>query len=146
MCNKTNKRVIMNSDFWDNVCLLQDPNQSLQCSNRVKKTWKNLRMDGQPVGNEICYYLHTCWPLTTIHVTSKINSDANVKNREKECGSKIININYFPLFICANICEYVARRYLIHTTDDRRRRYVLPTHKLSSVSQATGWQDWRSCV
>jgi hypothetical protein len=31
-----------------------------------------------------------------------------------------------------------VRRYLIHTTDDRRRRYVFPTHKLSSVSQATG--------
>jgi len=32
--------MIMDSDFWDNVCLLQDRNQLLQCRNRVKKTQK----------------------------------------------------------------------------------------------------------
>jgi len=40
-------------------------------------------------------------------VTSKRNSDANIKNQEVESGSNIIIIIFSLLFIYANICEYI---------------------------------------
>ena len=58
-------------------------------------------------------------------MTSKRNSDANIKNREVKIGSKSIIINFASFFTCANICMDV-RRCLTHTTDGHTRRYVLP--------------------
>ena len=62
--------MIIDSGIWENVCLLQDLNQLLQCRNRVKKkTKKNLQAEGEPVGNEICYFLHTCWSIWHVRET-----------------------------------------------------------------------------